>query len=177
MAYLDPDTVHVPTTGRDRATAWELVVADSLDALAKRPACSVRDSAAGTLPNNQMGFFTAELENYDTDAMHDTAVNNDRITALVSGRYLAWATVSIDGHADAGAINAEVFRLGFLRNGVLRDRDTRPLGASPIEVRASILGVIPMAAGDFLQLGAFQNSGAGAPVLLEEFGMLLVGGA
>jgi hypothetical protein len=92
--FVDPNTVHNPTTGSVAPAAWGDVIRDDLMHLADPPQCSVRASTPQTIADNTLTILTAETESYDTDAMHSTITNTSRITAQTAGRYSVEACVN-----------------------------------------------------------------------------------
>jgi hypothetical protein len=63
------------------------------------PAARVRKSASQSIPNNTLATLAFDIEDFDTAALHDTAVNNTRLTAPISGVYQVSAGVAWDANA------------------------------------------------------------------------------
>ncbi|KKM04831.1 hypothetical protein LCGC14_1760300, partial [marine sediment metagenome] len=58
----------------------------------------VYNDAAITLTTNVVKFLTFNQERYDTDTIHSTSSNTDRLTATTAGKYLISATVEIESN-------------------------------------------------------------------------------
>lgn len=172
MPFVDPNTVHNPAAGAIAPAAWGDTVRDDLQYLANPPRCRVRPSAVQPISNNAWTALTFDLEDWDTDAMHSTATNTSRITATTAGVYhvagiVQWAA-STTGQRFAG----------LRKNGTTTaaPNEGRVGGFAPAGTTVPALEVVNdvvLAVGDWVELLAFQDSGAslntgvesGAPVL------------
>lgn len=166
--YVDPNTVHNPTTGAVAPAAWGDVIRDDLEALADPPQCSVRSTVAQAISTNTLTVLTANTEFYDTDAMHSTISNTSRITANTAGRYSAEACINWQ------AINlADIpLLLNFLVNG------TTGLNVAQIAAlhrsdgfTTAISGIrsISLAVGEYVEVRVRQITGFPVNCTLEEF--------
>ncbi|MBW3583449.1 MAG: hypothetical protein KY455_10165, partial [Euryarchaeota archaeon] len=92
----------------------------------------------------------------DTDAMHDPAVNNTRVTVPYAGKYLITGTLVFAASA-TGHRRARVRKNGAgsgIVSGYLPAAVTEVIGVP-------LYGVVELAANDYLELQGFQNSGGG----------------
>ncbi len=123
------------------------------------PACHVFNSAALNVAHNTEVFLTFNSERYDTDGMHSTSVNTDRITFNTPGIYEV--TAGVDITANTTGIRYPFFQL----NG------TTALGYE-ISAAPSVGSMAFMvstrwkfAAGDYVRIGVYQSSGITLQVL------------
>jgi hypothetical protein len=118
------------------------------------PMCRVRHDAAQSATSGAGLVLAFNTERYDTDTMHDPATNNSRITCVTAGRYHLGVVISM-------AANATGYReVGLLLNGatVIAAADVPSVGAgAPTRLTAS--ADYALAAGDYVEAYAFQNSG------------------
>lgn len=120
------------------------------------PACRLGHSAAQAIPNNVSTPVTFNTERHDTDGMHDTAVNPSRITIKTPGIYSLKAGGQFAAHATGFRV------LSIRKNGatvlseVQQDGDTGDQNALTLGVPATD---VLLAAGDYVELFAYQNSG------------------
>lgn len=172
-----------PATGEvtwDTGTAWEalsvgklggisaplyLLTSDANAAYAPKAAIAARGflAAAQSIPNSVATALSFTSENFDSDAIHDNATNSTRFTcpAGKGGIYAVTGTISYDAHATG----TRAARIHFTRadgsaSGV---RLLASVGADPtagIPTRVPIADLIDMVPGDYVELFAFQSSGA-----------------
>lgn len=157
MAYTTPttrSTGHLVT-----AAEWNTDLVENIKFLANPPACrvchnanqSVGDGAAITVAFNQ--------ERFDTDSMHSTSVNNNRITFNTAGLYL----VSFVGHLASAADYVSVWA-GIRLNGatpiVEQFQGTLADNATPYAINIST--VYKFAAADWIEVRFYQNNSASA---------------
>jgi hypothetical protein len=104
--------------------------------------------------------LTFDTERYDTHAYHSTSVNTGRLTIPSAGRYLIIGQVAFD--ANATGYRAALIRL----NGTTYIAQT--MLPTAIAVDAAYLEVHTIwlcAAGDYVELRAYQSSGGSLNVL------------
>lgn len=163
MSYTDPNTVHNPATGTVAPAAWGDVVRDDLEFLIDPPACSVSNSSSQSIASGSSVVLNANTEAFDNDAMHSTVTNNSRVTAQTAGRYLLVSTVQF-------AANGTGRRgVNFLVNGTTNFSAAfaAPLAANAIIVPG--IRLVTLAATDYVEARAFQDSGGALNVDLIEF--------
>jgi hypothetical protein len=117
------------------------------------PACMATVSAAPSIPNAAWTDVAFASESLDTDAMHDTVTNNNRVIVQTAGTYLfvgsfAWAS------------NATGQRLvAIYKNATTRYATTRTSASGTSYVDQTVSAILPMAAGDYVTLAVYQDSG------------------
>jgi hypothetical protein len=124
------------------------------------PACRVYHNAAQSINNATTTALAFNSERFDTEAMHDTSINNSRITIVTPGVYLLTATVFFAGTA-AGEYDAE-----FRVNGstyIAYENDRWPTGGS-ISPGFAIATVYKLAANDYVEVTVAQNTGGAVNV-------------
>lgn len=131
-------------------------------------------AALSILDNGAFQALTLDSERWDTDAMHSTSSNTSRLTCVTPGVY------DIVGHAEfaSNATGARVLRV--LLNGATPIAvQTNPALSGNVH-RLSVAAQYRLAAGDYVELQAFQNSGGALNVNASanhspEFGMTWLG--
>jgi hypothetical protein len=119
----------------------------------------VYNSAAIATTSGAVPALTFNSERYDTGGFHSTSVNTERLTAPTAGLYSIGATVRWEANA-AGA------RQTFLRvNGTtIIDLDDRDIDAATNHTN-KVNTEYQLAAGDYVEVLVFQNSGGPLNVL------------
>lgn len=116
-------------------------------------------TANQSIANNAGDGFTAltfNAELYDTDTLHDNAANTSRFTipAGLDGYWVSMVQVDYAASAVGGRREAEL-----RKNGVTHIARVRiPPGS--VQVRVQCVAVVNMVAGDYIEGGANQDSGA-----------------
>jgi hypothetical protein len=165
MAYVDPNTIHNPTTGSVAPAAWGDVVRDDLEFLIDPPVCSL-SGAATSAANLTIVTLTCNTEIFDNDAMHSTVTNPTRITAQTAGRYDITAVVRYDFTAGGGGRLLQFFHNATTQYNVAQ------VASTTVASRDTIISggrKIVMAAGDFVEVRARQDSGGTINVTVDEF--------
>lgn len=67
---------------------WDDYIKTNVNNLRVPAACRVYKSSAQSIPNNSFTAITFDSERFDTDAMHSTVTNTNRITFNTAGIYL-----------------------------------------------------------------------------------------
>jgi len=118
--------------------------------------CSIYNSATFSLTNNTNTLLTMNSEFFDSNAFHDTTTNTARITITTGygGKYL----VALAGKWEANSTGWRAVEL-YKNNASLLSMIQIP-GNGTINAynRASI--IVSLAAGDYLELYGWQNSGS-----------------
>lgn len=120
-----------------------------------RPACRVFHNAAQSIPNATDTVLAFNSERFDNGAMHDTVVNNSRITIVTPGVY----TVSCNVEWPA---NATGFRRCQLRvNGAtLIASITQPVSTAAVVTAMRMAAPWQFAAADYVEVLVHQTSTA-----------------
>lgn len=134
-------------------TAGSIVTADDLNA----PIASLRQTTPQAIANNTFTTLTFNVEDLDTANGHSTTVNTSRYTAQRAGRYMLLGGVSFAGNS-TGARGGNWLKNGsnIPRGQCMYQAATAPV-ASQIATRTAF---VTLAVGDYVELQAFQSSGA-----------------
>lgn len=160
-AYVSPATV---VTGTTIASAWGNSVKTALDRIANPPSCRVYHNAAQSIPDNTVTTVAFNSERWDTASMHDTAVNNSRITIPEAGLYL------VEFHARLATATDYLALFCDLRvNGATSIAEARwhPT-ITPTDTRNyQVFTVWKFAAADYVEARVFQDNTPNAARNLE----------
>ena len=115
--------------------------------------CSVWRSAAWSAPNGGGTNVPFDAEDFDTDAFHDPATNPSRITipAGLGGYYQLNGGIRYT-YNGTGARAVDLLVNGSPVAGI-------GVGAAPVATTLSCGKPVPLNAGDYIELGPYQNSG------------------
>ncbi len=139
------------------------------------PHAQVYNNAAISIADSTFTTLTFNSENYDSDGIHSTSSNTDRLTCVTPGLYIAFANVQY-------ASNATGFRLVQINHSTT----VSPIGSQwqvAVSGNVTIVSVsapVRMTAGSYLTCLVFQNSGGALDVQRSadyspNFGMVWVG--
>lgn len=170
--YVDPQTLHNPAAGNKPPATWGDTVRDDLEFLIAPPMCKVHQTTAQT--GLTSGAWTAVLfptataaEDWDTDAFHSLSTNTSRFTIPtgLGGRYLLIGQIAWD--ANTTNERSIIFRKGgatFLngQSTVTANNDGTAMQATTIE---------SLAAGEYVELMAYQDSGGNRDLSLGNCGI------
>ena len=123
-------------------------------------AARVSHSTTQSIANATFQALTFDTETYDTDAMHDTGTNPTRLTCKVAGKYIVTSCVAFNTNTTGARICA--FRLNGSATNLNQQR------AAPIATYQTILticDIYDMAVNDYVEVFAFQDSGAALDVI------------
>ena len=101
--------------------------------------------------------------------MHSTSVNTSRITIVTAGRYLCMAELLYPANATGNRggqfyVNATTQLSGQLT----------PAAVSPNGTNVQVVRTYVFAAGDYIEVRGYQNSGGALNVTLEEFALMFL---
>lgn len=126
------------------------------------------DQSAGTAVWKTLAF---NLEDFDTDDIHNNATNNSRLTCKTAGKYLIGGVVRWSPNA-TGIRSARIYLNGA--TVIAEVTDVNAGGADDIAL--DVQTVYDLAANDYVELQAFQNSGGNLNVEApSHFWMVKVG--
>lgn len=179
MAYTSPKTYSVGdvltasdmnTYQRDNISA--IVTAQPLVI----PFARVYNDANITISDDTITTLTFNSETFDTDTIHDTSTNTDRLTCKTAGIYLIDAQWKMTNSANGDRI------IGIVLNGtttIARSRIRAAAGGTSI---LSVSTIYSLAVNDYLQATAWQDSGGDENVEYDAefspvFGMAYLGKA
>ena len=107
-------------------------------------------------------------ERFDTDGIHDTAVNNSRLTCVTPGKYLVIGKAAFAAHATG-------YRLLRVRlGGATFVAAASSVGDAAVIRYLDVSTVYEFAAGNYIELMATHTSGAPLNIELAEFMMAKV---
>jgi hypothetical protein len=127
-------------------------VRDAVNFLIAPPAVALTQSASQSIPTAAFTALTWDTEGVDSDNMHSTTVNTDRITAVTAGWYLVTAAVEFATSATGARI------VNIKKNGtsVLAGNNAGP---ESFQMPQSVTCLVFLAVGDYVQALAYQASG------------------
>lgn len=127
--------------------SWQLVGG-------KAPGTRVYNTGTVTVGHQSATPVAFPTEAFDTDALHDTATNNTRITFPFGGKYIVGGCVW--WQSGSGGIRQVAIRL----NGGNELHNDRKSGNYPVSVICQPTTIYDFSAGDYVELVCFQDSGA-----------------
>lgn len=133
------------------------------------PICVITGSSVQTVPNVTYTELSWGTEISDTSRLHNPASNPEKIYIKKSG----WYTISAKILFNTSAAGVRIIRLR--KNGAVLDRST--MTATPVTgTSSSVATTVPvsLAAGDYVSVEAYQNSGGDLDVKLNESNFNLV---
>lgn len=152
--YVDPQSIHNPSVGGIPPASWGDTVRNGLEFLIQPPSvCAVR-SADQTISNataTAVQFNTADA--WDTDAFHDPASNNTRLTVPsgLAGRYVLLGQTQWASHATGSRV-----AWLYLNGAVTRwEADSTPAASNRVQVH----GEVALSVGDYVEMFVYQSSG------------------
>lgn len=159
MPYVEPtsrSTGYLVT-----AADWNQDVVSNVSFLANPPACRVhKGTGTQSFAHGVAQTITFSNEAYDTDTMHDTVTNTDRVTFKTAGLYVITFQVLMAGAADYNFVSASLCKNAVLAaefaDGQAQDLDT----STPPTV--TIACTQKFAANDYMTVYIVQNNGAAA---------------
>lgn len=130
----------------------------------------VENSGSESLSNNSETNITWDTETFDTNNLHSTSANTDRLTAAITGKYLCDLTVFFAANG-TGIRDISIVK----SDGVIVATCTaQPNGSS--DLKMGCMGVISLTAGDYVVAKAYQNSGGSLNIVTSRshFGITLL---
>lgn len=121
--------------------------------------CLVYRNTTLNVPNNSNTTITWNAEDYDTDSMHSTLVNTERITFNTAGKYQVNVQIWF---ADTGSTGRRALQVARRTGGVVQEQYNQQVSASIGDGSYQILSVnciVNAGVGDYLTCVAYQNSG------------------
>jgi hypothetical protein len=115
--------------------------------------CRVYNSGSQSISNATWTALTFDSEVYDTDGMHSTSTNTNRVTCVTAGKYLVWGYVTFDANATGNRYAA------IKKNGTFYVIEMRSNFGSGSTTVLHVDLLIDLAEGDYVELFARQESG------------------
>ena len=176
--YVDLSTLHIPSAQGKPPASWGLQVRDNFETLAKPPRVRVRRTTDLSIPNavHTAVAWASVVRDVDFDGTlaHWSSSAPTRFTSRRTGTYLVGfsAFFSVNGTGQR--------QMGVKVNGSVPERQLAyysPASAASF-VGASVMGEVDLNSGDFIEVYAYQDSGAAlaiTAVLLPFFSMRWIG--
>lgn len=164
MGYVDPQTIHNPSTGGIAPAAWGDQVRDDLEFLVAPPLAVVSHSTTQSLATATWTTLSADTELSDSDSMHSTVTNNSRLTTQTGGQYDVVHTAEFAANATG------VRATRIIINGSATIETSRIInagGGQPHLVTADSVQI--RGAGEYIETQAWQNSGGNLNCQLRRF--------
>jgi hypothetical protein len=107
-------------------------------------------------------------ERFDTDAMHSTSVNNERITIQTSGLYYIYGTIAYQANGTGYR------KLQFVYNNSVTDEVQVLRGNTTDETNVSGSVLYPLQAAEYVVLHASHSAGVNLDCIATDFGVNLI---
>jgi len=117
------------------------------------PQARATKDAIQSVSHNTLTTVTFPTEQFDTADLHDVTTNTNRLTAPLAGVYLITASVYFVGG------NAGVREIILRNNGSQFQREHAAGVTTALDTSPSISSLYRLAAGDFIDMQVFQDSG------------------
>lgn len=148
----DLNTIYTEFNGNIENSNVKAAAAIALTKIAHYGA-RVYNSANISIANATNTALTFDTERYDTDALHSTTTNTNRLTAPAAGKYL------ITGHVEWGASATGQRYINVRFNGTTVIAQQHVINLNNTVFSQSIATIYSLAANDFVELVVFQDSG------------------
>lgn len=161
MAYSDPNGVSDPTTGQAILAAWGDIVRDDLEYVARNaPHSRVSKATTQSLTSGAWTAVTFPTETYDVGGMHSTSSNTSRlvIPAGEAGKY------QFGGSADFDNNITGLRGTRWAKNGTALGPELLISSVGFCSMPTPV-EVIPLVAGDYIELQARQDSGGALDII------------
>lgn len=134
----------------------------------------VRRSTNQAVNSGSVDKMAYNTEDYDTDTIHDTGSNTERLTCRTAGKYWIYASIAWSAHA-SGRRYCDL----YLNNTTDIARSSVPTVGGSDQTEMHVATEYELDVGDYIEVRVFQNSGAQLNVVAQAeagpiFGMRLV---
>ena len=113
-------------------------------------------------------------DSFDSNGLHDPATNNTRLTASVAGKYLVAGEITFAANTGGTQRYARIRKNGSSTQATCRDSQAPASGVTPT---VQVVAFVQLAASDYVELMAYQDSGGALNVTDAKFSMTLLGTA
>jgi hypothetical protein len=133
------------------------------------------DVTVSSLKPGEWVSLSFDSERWDTANLHETASNSGRLKAPAAGKYYIFANITWESPIGSG-----LWGLRLQLNGkTIIAEQSLPNTAAPFRISMSVGTLYALAAGDYVEVQVFQNSGnplliRSIPATSPEFGMARV---
>lgn len=125
--------------------------------------CRVYNNANQSIPDSIMTALAFDSEYYDTYGMHNTVLNNTRITVQNGGKYTIGGSVVFA----ANAVGVRALQIYKNNSTILAQEQDASAGAANTH-RTVVVTSDEFVAGDYVELRAYQSSGGALNVNYED---------
>lgn len=139
------------------------------------PAALVYNDADQAIANTAITDLAFNSELYDTDTIHDTSTNNERLTCKTAGKYFIWANLRWESDS-----TASYRRHGIMINGTTNIGYYANWNDTLTIYVYNIIAVYDLAVNDYVTVNVRQSSGGSLDVgyyanYSPFFGMIRIG--
>lgn len=147
------------------AVDWNSQVRDPARFMNSPPRALVTYTSTQTSSTGVYILCAWDTETYDTDTIHDPATNNSRLTVRSAGLYNIWANVFWAGNATgARVVQVRKNSAGSSTGGTGLMLAEMKTAGSALASNAFVTREVFLAAGDYVETFAYQNSGGNLAV-------------
>lgn len=154
--YVDPQSVHNPSTGTSPPASWGDTVRDDLEFLIAPPGCKATRATLQSVPTDTATRLALNSpDEWDTDAFHNPAATNTRFTipSGLGGKY----RLSAEGY---WASNPTGYRnIYWTVNGVTNAGVLQVPAVNGAETWLTTSTVVALNVGDYVEVTLAQGSG------------------
>jgi hypothetical protein len=122
----------------------------------KPPMCRIKQTSGQVVYDASPAVIAFNAEDFDTDAMHDNATNNSRITIKTAGVYLIIASAAYT------AVVSDDASMSILKNGAGGLGGYTSWGPANTGAGMSTSILIELAVNDYIELSLYQNNNVNA---------------
>lgn len=141
--------------GEIETAAYMNSLAQVLTFLQNPPRCRVYQTTGTSLANNAATVLNFDTESWDTDNMHSTTSNTNRITASTPGLYKVTGRLVLTDNTVGDRF------VSIRKNGTEIGRDEGPHDAGTGNLWSGLVtDEVYLAVGDYIDLAGYQNTGA-----------------
>lgn len=146
-----------PILAGSRLLAEDLLAwSDAINFLLDPPGAQLRQTVAQSASSGAFTAVTFTAEDYDNRSGHSTSVNTSRYTCQVAGRYqvsgkVTWAANATGQRGSAWHVNGSLINASQI--------SVPAVNASAAYSYAAATMTVLLAAGDYVELHAFQDTG------------------
>lgn len=141
-------------------------IRDAINFFLACPSVRAYHTVSQSIPNAAATALLFNSERWDTDSMHSTSSQTSRITFNTAGVYVIGGCVAWDMNNPYVGLRSLRIRLNGTTDVLIDDRYSGT-SANGIQIHHSVETVWRVAAGDYVELVAYQSAGGGLSVLVS----------
>lgn len=180
MPFVDPQTIHNPTPLQPVSSAWGDQVRDDIVWLAgdgstanPKPMCRVMMVGATAVAHaTWTAISPITSESFDVGGMHSTSANSSRITIPTGGAGVYQITACLEWASSGGTVRGIQLRkngsVNLTGNGLVPQLPGLAFGHT-------VTTLVKLAAGDYVEIMGYQDSGSASNINVAEFSAHWVG--